>query len=85
MPDQPGAQAQFKHFDDRQLEQFACPVCLGSLRMLPTGAQIACSDCRRMYPVIDGIPILIPDRATAASAPHIERPDYHGGEAHRGK
>jgi uncharacterized protein YbaR (Trm112 family) len=40
----------------------ACPACLGVLRDEDT--VIVCSTCGRRYPVIDGIPVLITDRAT---------------------
>jgi uncharacterized protein YbaR (Trm112 family) len=39
------------------LEQLACPACLGNLRM--EGASLACTGCGRVYPVVDGIPVLI--------------------------
>jgi uncharacterized protein YbaR (Trm112 family) len=40
----------------------ACPVCYQALHF--DDAQVACSGCGRIYPVIDGIPVLIADRAT---------------------
>jgi uncharacterized protein YbaR (Trm112 family) len=51
--------------DVRVLEQLACPVCLGALQLVPSGAEIGCPQCQRFYPLIDGIPVLIPDRAIA--------------------
>jgi uncharacterized protein len=39
----------------------ACPVCHEPLRF--AGDQITCTPCIRTYPVIDGIPVLIADRA----------------------
>jgi len=49
-------------FDSRLLEQLACPVCLGTLRLVSAIGQIVCVECRRAYPLIDGIPVLIPER-----------------------
>jgi uncharacterized protein YbaR (Trm112 family) len=49
-------------FDSRLLEQLACPVCLGTLRLVSSVGQIVCVECRRAYPLIDGIPVLIPER-----------------------
>ena len=41
------------------VEQLACPACLSALRMGPS--ELLCTNCGRHYPVIDGIPVLIPD------------------------
>jgi uncharacterized protein len=53
--------AQSGNFDVRVLEQLACPVCFGELRLDDAG--IACVGCLRIYPLIDGIPMLIAERA----------------------
>ncbi|MGO9433302.1 MAG: Trm112 family protein [Terracidiphilus sp.] len=42
-------------------DQLVCPACLQPLRFAPD--QIVCTACGRTYPVIDGIPVLIADRA----------------------
>jgi uncharacterized protein YbaR (Trm112 family) len=51
-------------FDERILEQLACPVCRGGL--LIAGAGLKCSGCGRVYPVVDGIPVLIGEQAAGA-------------------
>ncbi|HVW77418.1 MAG TPA: Trm112 family protein [Alloacidobacterium sp.] len=38
-----------------------CPVCHGQLRAQADG--ILCAACGRLYPVEDGIPVLLADRA----------------------
>lgn len=38
---------------------FVCPVCRADLRT--SGTEFECAACNRVYPVIDGIPILAPD------------------------
>jgi uncharacterized protein YbaR (Trm112 family) len=43
------------------LDQLACPACLGALQMATEA--LACTQCGRTYPILDGIPILIADRA----------------------
>ena len=43
------------------LDQLACPACLGELRT--EVARLTCTDCMRVYPVVDGIPVLIAERA----------------------
>jgi uncharacterized protein YbaR (Trm112 family) len=43
------------------LRWLVCPVCHKSLRLLADNVQ--CLGCGRRYPVLDGIPILLRDRA----------------------
>ena len=40
----------------------ACPVCFGSLKF--SEPEVICLGCGRSYPVVDGIPVLIAERAT---------------------
>ena len=47
---------------EQSLGLLACPACLEPLRPAPN--VIACTGCGRVYPVLDGIPILLVDRAT---------------------
>ena len=42
-------------------EDLACPVCYG--RLWFEAATVVCSGCGRTYPVADGIPVLIAQRA----------------------
>ena len=43
-------------------DDLACPVCFAALRF--TQSQVVCTGCSRHYPIVDGIPVLIPQRAT---------------------
>jgi uncharacterized protein YbaR (Trm112 family) len=43
------------------LRRIVCPVCHQSLQL--EAAAIRCQDCGRRYPIVDGIPILLVDRA----------------------
>jgi uncharacterized protein YbaR (Trm112 family) len=43
------------------LSRLACPVCHAGL--VQQAGAIRCSQCQRTYPVQDGIPVLIADRA----------------------
>jgi hypothetical protein len=43
------------------IEELACPVCLASLRL--EGSSLLCSGCGRIFPIVDGIPILIAEPA----------------------
>ncbi len=47
-------------FDPSVLDQLACPACLGALRL--DGDRLVCAGCGRVYPVVDGIPVLIAGR-----------------------
>jgi uncharacterized protein YbaR (Trm112 family) len=46
------------------IDRFACPACKKSLVIGPTGDDLRCTGCRRIYPVQDDIPILLVERAT---------------------
>ncbi len=50
---------------DQWAGQLACPVCLDALRL--EGDRMVCTGCGRAYPVVDGIPVLITERADAAN------------------
>ncbi len=41
--------------------ELACPACHGELCQEP--GRVVCMACGRAYPVVDGIPVLIPARA----------------------
>jgi uncharacterized protein YbaR (Trm112 family) len=41
--------------------ELACPACRGALRL--EEARVVCTGCERSYPVVDGIPVLIVERA----------------------
>lgn len=45
----------------RELERLVCPVCRQKLRA--GGDAVVCIGCSRRYPVVDGIPVLLADRA----------------------
>ncbi len=47
------------------LEDLVCPVCYAALRL--AGSSVLCIECGRKYPVEDGIPVLIADRAGVSS------------------
>ena len=44
------------------LHLLACPVCRGPLVL--AADHILCSACSRRYPIVDGIPVLLPERAS---------------------
>jgi len=48
------------------MAMLACPVCHGGLSV--EEQQVRCLQCGRRYPVEDGIPVLLADRALTAGA-----------------
>ncbi len=48
-------------FDAAVLAQLACPACHDDLRL--EEARLVCIACGRAYPIVDGIPVLIAERA----------------------
>ena len=52
-------------FDSAVADMLACPSCYGNLRL--ESRCLVCAGCRRRYPVVDGIPVLIAERADAGS------------------
>jgi len=47
--------------DPRLLELICCPDCRGDLE--PREADLKCKACGLVYPIEDGIPVLLVDRA----------------------
>ena len=52
--------------DRELLEDLVCPVCHLALGERPGDGGLECSDCGRVYPVRDGIPVM---RVEEASEP----------------
>ena len=50
-------------FNPAMVDQLACPACHSAIR--PTDSALICVACGRAYPVVDGIPVLIADRAAS--------------------
>jgi uncharacterized protein YbaR (Trm112 family) len=45
------------------LEILACPVCKTPIEVVANGAGLRCPQCKRVYPVRDDIPIMLPEEA----------------------
>ncbi|MFY9793596.1 MAG: Trm112 family protein [Candidatus Sulfotelmatobacter sp.] len=50
------------------LEILVCPACKQALEYRPSPETLKCSQCHRVYPVKDDIPIMLVDDATIESA-----------------
>jgi uncharacterized protein len=44
-----------------------CPLCRKPVRLLPDESGLKCETCRRVYPVRDDIPVMLPDEASIAA------------------
>jgi uncharacterized protein YbaR (Trm112 family) len=49
------------NFEETVVGQLACPACFSALRR--DEAHLVCTACSRAYPIVDGIPVLIIERA----------------------
>jgi len=45
------------------LEILVCPFCKGEVRLQPAETGLKCVECRRVYPIRDGIPVMLIDEA----------------------
>lgn len=45
------------------LEILACPVCKTPVELVQDGAGLRCAQCKRVYPVRDDIPVMLPEEA----------------------
>jgi uncharacterized protein len=43
-----------------------CPICKKPVHLLPDNSGLKCESCRRVYPVRDDIPVMLPEEATIA-------------------
>jgi uncharacterized protein YbaR (Trm112 family) len=46
------------------LEILVCPACKGDLEMLGDETGLRCIQCRRVYPIRNGLPVMLIDQAT---------------------
>lgn len=46
------------------LDILVCPVCKTRLELLADESGLKCLSCRRVYPIRDEIPVMLPEEAT---------------------
>lgn len=46
------------------LEILVCPLCKASLDLKADGSGLKCTECKRVYPVRDDIPVMLVDEST---------------------
>jgi len=49
------------------LDILVCPVCKTPVRPTADGSGLKCENCRRIYPIRDEIPVMLPEEARIAS------------------
>jgi uncharacterized protein YbaR (Trm112 family) len=50
--------------DPELLEILACPSCKTKVDLVKNGTALKCAQCKRVYPIKDGIPVMLIDEAT---------------------
>jgi uncharacterized protein YbaR (Trm112 family) len=50
--------------DAKLLEILICPACHGGIKELDADAGLECEACGRVYPIRDGIPVMLVDEAS---------------------
>jgi len=48
------------------LDILVCPVCNTKVELLADESGLKCVSCRRVYPIRDEIPVMLPEEATIA-------------------
>ncbi len=51
------------------LDILACPQCKGPVELNPAGDGIVCRHCRLLFPIRDGIPVMLIDEAKPLAKP----------------
>jgi uncharacterized protein YbaR (Trm112 family) len=49
------------------LDILVCPVCKKPVSLLADHSALKCETCKRVYPVRDDIPVMLPEEATIAA------------------
>ena len=51
------------------LDILVCPLCKTKVELLADESGLKCVSCRRVYPIRDEIPVMLPEEATIAEEP----------------
>ncbi len=52
-----------KPISDFLLNILACPICHGDLKLTDDEKYLKCENCKKLYPIRDGIPIMLVEEA----------------------
>lgn len=50
--------------DKKQIEMLVCPECNAKLNYEKSAQQLVCNNCKIVFPVEDGIPVMLIEQAT---------------------
>gem|GEM_PF-540647 len=56
------------------IQILACPTCKGGLTQSENGSFLQCRPCNRDYPVVEGIPVLLPEQTDTVLRAECEAP-----------
>ena len=56
------------------VHMLACPICKGELTQCKEGSSLQCKPCCKSYPVVEGVPVLLPYRAETSLLTKCETP-----------
>jgi len=59
--------------DPRLLEILICPACRGELEAVGDDSGLECQRCGRVYPIRNGIPVMLVDEASAPTREEGDR------------
>ena len=48
---------------EQLLEILVCPACRAKVELKPNGSGLKCVECKRVFPIRDGIPAMLVDEA----------------------
>jgi uncharacterized protein len=48
------------------LDILVCPLCKAPVKLLADGSGLKCQACKRVYPIRDDIPVMLPEEAKIA-------------------
>ena len=54
--------------DKRLLDILVCPACSGGISLDAAASGLECQACGRVYPIRDGIPVMLIEEASAPTA-----------------
>ena len=60
--------------DPKLVDILACPACDDRPPLKLVGETLVCGECRRVYMIRDGIPILLPEEAVLPGEAEVENP-----------
>ncbi|MDQ1410272.1 MAG: uncharacterized protein QOJ41_2007 [Acidobacteriaceae bacterium] len=49
------------------LDILVCPLCKAPVKLVADGSGLKCQACKRVYPIRDDIPVMLPEEAKIAN------------------